>query len=50
MVGRKREYEYIGVMIVKKFKDRRMVFQFKTARRTQCQENDSVSTVPAVEP
>lgn len=50
MVGRKREYEYIGVMMAKKFRERRTVFQLKMASRTQCHENDSVSTVLVVEP
>jgi hypothetical protein len=34
----------MGVMMRKKLRERRMVFQFRRAMRTQCQENFSRST------
>jgi hypothetical protein len=43
IVGKNSENEYIGVMMAKKFKDNRRVFQFKTAVFTQCHENLSSS-------
>ena len=44
IVGRKRENEYMGVIIAKKLSERRMVFQFRRARRTQNHEKDSCAT------
>ena len=38
----------MGVMMAKKFRDRRAVFQFNVASFTQCQENFSASTSDAV--